>query len=58
MIGAGEVHWISLTKDRGKWQTLVNMVMSLWVPQNMENFLTNSGTISFSSRTLLHVLSE
>jgi hypothetical protein len=32
-------------------------VMKLRVPQNAQNFLTSQGSISFSRRTLLHVVS-
>jgi hypothetical protein len=31
-IGFGDVDWINLAQDRDRWQTLVNMVMKLWVP--------------------------
>jgi hypothetical protein len=27
-IGWGNVHWIQLTQDRGRWRTLVNTVMN------------------------------
>jgi len=30
----------------------VNMVLSVWVPQSVGNFLTRRGTVSFSGRTL------
>jgi hypothetical protein len=26
------VDWIYLVEDRGQWQTLVDLVMNLWVP--------------------------
>jgi hypothetical protein len=29
--GWGGVDWIGLTQDRGKWRTLVNAVIKLWV---------------------------
>jgi hypothetical protein len=31
-IGWGGVDWIGLAQDRGKWRTLMNAVMNLWVP--------------------------
>jgi hypothetical protein len=35
----------------------VNAVMNLRVPQNMGNFLSSSGSVSFSGRTLFYVVS-
>jgi hypothetical protein len=35
----------------------VNMVMNLWVPESMGNFVTSSGTVRFARRTLLHMVS-
>jgi hypothetical protein len=31
-IGFGDVDWIHLAKDRGRWRALLNTVMNLWVP--------------------------
>jgi hypothetical protein len=31
-IGFGDVDWIHLAQDRGRWRALVNTVMSLRVP--------------------------
>jgi hypothetical protein len=31
-IGFGDVDWIYLAQDRGRWRSLVNTVMNLWVP--------------------------
>jgi hypothetical protein len=31
-VGWGHMDWINLAQDRGRWQTLVNAVMNLWVP--------------------------
>jgi hypothetical protein len=31
-IGSEGVDWINLAQDRNWWQTLVNMVMNIWVP--------------------------
>jgi len=38
---------IGLAEDRDKWQALVNMVLKLWVSENMGNFLTHQGTFCF-----------
>jgi hypothetical protein len=35
----GGVDWIDLTQDNEKYRTVVNAVMSLWVIQNLCNFL-------------------
>jgi len=32
--------WIHLAKDVGQWQTVVNMVMNLWIPWKAKNFMT------------------
>jgi hypothetical protein len=36
----GDIGLINLTQDRDSWQTLVNVVMNLWVPLIVGNFLT------------------
>jgi hypothetical protein len=33
--------WINLTQDCNWWQTLVNAVINIWVPQKAGNFLTS-----------------
>lgn len=47
----GAMNGIDLAKDRDKW--LLWTLMYLQVPQSALNFLTSSGTISFSRRALL-----
>ena len=44
-MGWQGMDWISLADERGKWHTVVSMVMNLQVPQTAENF---------TRRTLLH----
>ena len=31
-LGCGYVDWIGLAQDRDRWQTLVSVVINLWVP--------------------------
>jgi hypothetical protein len=31
-VGCGGMDWIELAQDRDRWQTLVDALMSLWVP--------------------------
>jgi hypothetical protein len=40
-IGFGNVDWIHLAQDGGRWRTVVNTVMNLRVPLNAGNFLTS-----------------
>jgi hypothetical protein len=51
-----QIRFSDLSQDRDRHWVLVNVGMSLWVPLNALNFLTGSGTISFSRRTLLHIV--
>jgi len=57
-VGCGYVDWIGLAQDRDSWQTLVSAVMNLRVPRNAGNFLTGCKPVSFSRRTLHHVVSK
>ena len=36
----GGMGYVDLVQDRDKWRTLLNVVMNLWNPQNVGNFLT------------------
>jgi len=45
---------IGLAQRSGRWRAVVNAVMNLLVPYNVENFFTNCGPVSFSRRTLPH----
>ena len=51
------MHCIDLAQERGKFWAAVNMAMNIVLPEYIRNFLTSSGTISFSRRTLLLGLS-
>ena len=56
-VGCGYMDWIGLAQDRDRWRTLVTAVMSLRVPWNAGNFLTNCKPVSWSRRTLHHGVS-
>ena len=47
-IGWFGTDWIYLAQDTGQWRAVVNTVIELRVPQNVGNFLTNWGNVSFS----------
>jgi hypothetical protein len=53
----GSMDWIDLAQDRDRWWAPVNMVMNLWVPENVGSFLSSLESFSFSERTLLHGVS-
>jgi hypothetical protein len=40
-IGWCVMDWINLSQVRDQWQALVNTVMNLRVPYNVEKFLSN-----------------
>jgi len=40
-VGFGDMDWIEVAQDRGRWRELVNPEVNLWVPQNVGNFLTS-----------------
>jgi hypothetical protein len=46
-----------VVEGRDKW-AILNLVMNLWVPLSGGNFLTSSGGITFSRRTLLRGVSQ
>jgi len=37
-VGWGGMDWIDVADSRGRWGALLNAVMNLWVPLNVENF--------------------
>jgi hypothetical protein len=47
--------WIvDLAEDRDRWRALVNTVMNLRIPVNVENFLSGCIIGSFSRRAQFH----
>jgi len=50
------VKWINLAEDTDQWRAVVNTLLNLWVPQNVEKFLTSRGNFNFP-RTLLNGVS-
>jgi hypothetical protein len=52
-IGWSGMDWINLAQDRAQWRTLVNKVMDLWVPQNVEKFFSRCTIGGFSRRAQL-----
>jgi hypothetical protein len=55
--GWSGMHWIDLAQDRDQWRSLVNIIMSLRVPQDFGKFLISCTIGGFSIRAQLHVSS-
>jgi hypothetical protein len=56
-IGWGDMDWINLAQDRDQCRALVNTVMNLRVPYNIEIFLSNVFIGGFSRRAQLRGVS-
>jgi hypothetical protein len=54
----GDIDWSDLVQNRDMRWAFVNSVMKLYVPLSVGYFLTRSGPVTFSGRTLLHGVSE
>jgi hypothetical protein len=50
----GNMDWIDLAQNGGRWRAVVNAVMNLRVTSNTGNFLTSWEPVSFLRRDLLH----
>ena len=46
-----------MVQDRDRSWAIVNVVLNHRIPQNVENFLTDWGTVGSSGRILLHEVS-
>jgi hypothetical protein len=33
--------WVDLAEDRDQWRALVNMLMNLWIPENVGKFMSS-----------------
>jgi hypothetical protein len=51
------VNWIYVLQGTGQWPVLVNTVVNVSVPGKVGNLLTGLGTVSFSRKTWIHVVS-
>jgi hypothetical protein len=50
--------WIDLSQDGDSWRAIVKAVMKLLVPCNAAKFLTSLEPLSFSRKTVLHLVSK
>jgi hypothetical protein len=48
-VGWGDVDWIGLAQDRNRWRALVNSVLNLQVPRNVEKLSSGLSQIVLSS---------
>ena len=37
----GSVDWIDMAQDKDRWRAVVNAVMNITVPENVEDFLSS-----------------
>jgi hypothetical protein len=56
-IAWGDMDWIDLAQDRDQWTAIVNTIMKIRVPLNVEKYLGSLATGGFSRRTQLHGVS-
>jgi hypothetical protein len=56
-IGLSVVDWIGLGVDRYRLRALVNAVMNLRLPQNVEKLPSGCTSCGLSSGTQLHIVS-
>jgi hypothetical protein len=57
-VGWGDVDWIGLDQDRGRWRVLVNSIVNLRVPQNAGKLSSVLTTRDLSSSVQLHGVSS
>jgi hypothetical protein len=56
-IGWRGMDWIDLAQNKDQWRALVNTVINLRVPQNIEKLLSSCITGGFSRSAQLHEVS-
>jgi hypothetical protein len=56
-VGSGDVDWICLAQDRGRWRALVNSALKLRVPKNAGKLSSVITTRDLSSSAQLHRVS-